>query len=390
MGSTPAALDNNLNPNAKPWSPSAASHPPPSPPDCSLTLQMFHHRHPQPCQSIFSHPRPYANFHFIYLPALEPSLFPPHTAYNMQYPPPPPLLIETYNMGHQAELRSESVQEVVVTEENCGSPQTTRSRNRGFGRTRRSASRTDGFVRAEHGNSGADPRRSYRNSSSNENWIRVQNRASRRQPKDTIPLESEGEKTSVMIRNIPNEYTRKMLKHFLIKHCKMENNGKGGDSGVEKIHSAFDFLYLPMDFRTQMNKGYAFVNFTNPEAAWRFFLAENKQSWDFSYSNKIRDLCCATIQGKEKLVRRFEGISFPREEYKPLCFEPAHDGSGQVVNEIPIGFLKSLSPDHEGKERVYVGSRMDGPWHQVPGKDQAVSSTLQIDGHDDFPNPSLV
>nr|GFB59944.1 putative RNA recognition motif 2, nucleotide-binding alpha-beta plait domain protein [Tanacetum cinerariifolium] len=49
--------------------------------------------------------------------------------------------------------------------------------------------------------------------------------------------------TSVMIRNIPNNYTRKLLVKFLEDHCKTQNEMMGND---EK--SAFDFVYLPIDF----------------------------------------------------------------------------------------------------------------------------------------------
>nr|GEX56509.1 hypothetical protein [Tanacetum cinerariifolium] len=49
--------------------------------------------------------------------------------------------------------------------------------------------------------------------------------------------------TSVMIRNIPNNYTRKLLVKFLEDHCKTQNEMVGND---EK--SAFDFVYLPIDF----------------------------------------------------------------------------------------------------------------------------------------------
>jgi hypothetical protein len=59
----------------------------------------------------------------------------------------------------------------------------------------------------------------------------------------------DGLKTTVMLRNIPNKYTRRMLLDRLIE---------GGFEGT------FDFLYLPIDVRNLCNMGYAFVNFFNP------------------------------------------------------------------------------------------------------------------------------
>ncbi|KAL4354724.1 hypothetical protein GQ457_06G002080 [Hibiscus cannabinus] len=162
-----------------------------------------------------------------------------------------------------------------------------------------------------------------------------------------IPLRDDGKETTVMIKNIPNRYTREMLKDFLDQHCmnmnmdrNYSNNGAGGVADEEESSvSAFDFLYLPVDFITKLNKGYAFVNFTSPRAARRFSVACHGQHWDRFQSTKIREICCAKLQGIEQLVRHFERMGFPCEEFQPLSFNPARDGSKQLVKETLVGRL---------------------------------------------------
>ncbi|KAJ0009741.1 hypothetical protein Pint_34785 [Pistacia integerrima] len=160
-----------------------------------------------------------------------------------------------------------------------------------------------------------------------------------------LPLENDGLKTTVMIRNIPNKFTREMLMNFLDDHCMVENEKAMVQNSVaakeeSAIVSAFDFLYLPIDFQNRVNKGYAFVNFTHPRAAWKFYLASHNQPWGAFRSNKIREISCARLQGKRELVLHFEKIAFPcgeKEEYLPVCFTPARDGSREKVNQRTVG-----------------------------------------------------
>jgi len=56
--------------------------------------------------------------------------------------------------------------------------------------------------------------------------------------------------TTVMIRNVPNQYHRG---HFMQELDRLGFCGK------------YDFVYLPIDRQTQWNVGYAFVNFENPD-----------------------------------------------------------------------------------------------------------------------------
>jgi hypothetical protein len=64
-------------------------------------------------------------------------------------------------------------------------------------------------------------------------------------------LEGLDQRTTCMIRNIPNKYTQTMLMEWL--------DGK--------FAKTYDFLYLRMDFRNHCNVGYAFINFID----YRYF-----------------------------------------------------------------------------------------------------------------------
>ncbi|KVH89319.1 Nucleotide-binding, alpha-beta plait [Cynara cardunculus var. scolymus] len=155
--------------------------------------------------------------------------------------------------------------------------------------------------------------------------------------REIMPLNPDENSTSVMIRNIPNNYTRELLVEFLENHCKHENENE-----KNTIRSSFDFLYLPVDFkyyyiyiidngsmcRHRLNAGYAFVNFTSSDAAWRFHKSIKGKHWDLFESKKIADVTRAKIQGKEALVKNFERMQLrsPSWDYLPVWFDPPRDG----------------------------------------------------------------
>ncbi|PWA84362.1 RNA recognition motif 2, Nucleotide-binding alpha-beta plait domain protein [Artemisia annua] len=148
-------------------------------------------------------------------------------------------------------------------------------------------------------------------------------------------LPFENDTTSVMIKNIPNKYTRKLLMQTLDNHCKLEND-KNGDKGSV---SAYDFLYLPIDFHKRGNAGFAFVNFTTPEGAVRFRDAFDGQRWECFESGKIAMITKARIQGKVALVENCKRSDFTSgsEEDMPVWFAPARDGSDQDSKMFVVG-----------------------------------------------------
>ncbi|RLO02520.1 hypothetical protein DYB28_010617 [Aphanomyces astaci] len=137
----------------------------------------------------------------------------------------------------------------------------------------------------------------------------------------------EDTRTTLMIRHIPNKYTQAMLL--------AEINGLGH-------HGAYDFFYLPIDFKNKCNMGYAFVNFMTTDAIIPFYKAFNGRRWHCFNSDKVCAITYARLQGKAAMVYRFQNSSLldKHESYRPLVF-------------------KSSGPDKGAPELVHGGGRHD-------------------------------
>ncbi|KAJ1981189.1 hypothetical protein H4R35_000832 [Dimargaris xerosporica] len=105
-------------------------------------------------------------------------------------------------------------------------------------------------------------------------------------------MSGEDNRTTFMIRNIPNKYTQKMLIDLL----------------NESHFGQYDFVYLRMDFTNHCNCGYAFVNFMDPR--------------DKFNSDKVCSIRYADYQGKDQLVEHFRNsnVMLMDPSYRPKIF----------------------------------------------------------------------
>lgn len=124
------------------------------------------------------------------------------------------------------------------------------------------------------------------------------------------PEADAGPRTTVMLRNLPNNYTRAMLLRLL------DEEGFAGE---------YDFVYLPMDFKTHASLGYAFVNLTSTEQAtsfWKKFEGFNK--WVVSSQKVCSVSWSCPYQGLNAHIERYRNSPVMHEdvpdEYKPMVF----------------------------------------------------------------------
>jgi len=140
--------------------------------------------------------------------------------------------------------------------------------------------------------------------------------------------------TTVMLRNIPNKYSREKLA------AQLQTDGFGRD---------VDFIYLPIDFRNKCNVGYAFLNFRTPKACHRFAGEYHRRDATEKLpgfkSRKICEVSEARCQGRQENIRRLQGSQVmqqlaDRPEWLPLLF----DTNGKVEEFCVPHLSESAKP----------------------------------------------
>ncbi|KAF8107824.1 hypothetical protein N665_0116s0031 [Sinapis alba] len=176
---------------------------------------------------------------------------------------------------------------------------------------------------------------------------RVENGSSQVESKNQFQLDlekiinGEDSRTTLMIKNIPNKYTSKMLLAAI----------------DEKNQGTYNFLYLPIDFKNKCNVGYAFINMLSPDLIIPFYEAFNGKKWDKFNSEKVASLAYARIQGKAALIAHFQNSSLMNEDMRcrPIIFDtPNNSDSVQqvIVKETKsVDLLDSELNDDDGREK---------------------------------------
>jgi len=120
----------------------------------------------------------------------------------------------------------------------------------------------------------------------------------------------EFEATTLIMQNIPNRYSRATLLALF------------DDSGYQNL---YNLVYLPTDFMTSVNFGYAFVHFVSSKAASRF---KNEfhgfSAWNCNSSKTCSVDFCADQCGLDSLIKRYQNCPVMHElvpdDYKPALF----------------------------------------------------------------------
>mmetsp|Transcript_28487 Transcript_28487/g.51513 ORF Transcript_28487/g.51513 Transcript_28487/m.51513 type:complete len:218 (-) Transcript_28487:45-698(-) len=88
----------------------------------------------------------------------------------------------------------------------------------------------------------------------------------------------------------------------------------------------FDFLYMPMNFETKKNRGYAFLNFVTPELAKQFVLSFVFKRLKKGKVPKI-EVQPAAIQGRDANMEHHckrETLRISNSWFKPMLFGEQH------------------------------------------------------------------
>ena len=124
-------------------------------------------------------------------------------------------------------------------------------------------------------------------------------------------------RTTLMIRNIPNKYSQSLL----LDSIDLKHKGR------------YDFFYLPIDFGNKCNMGYAFINLISPLDVISFYELWNDCRWSHFNSDKVCSISFARIQGRSTLEQHFLASSVMTEDKgrRPMFFDNGIEVTDQLI-----------------------------------------------------------
>jgi hypothetical protein len=143
---------------------------------------------------------------------------------------------------------------------------------------------------------------------------------------DTPPTQTET-RTTVMLRNLPREYSRDMLLEML-DEC--------GFCGK------YDFVYMPIDFVRKASLGYAFINLVSVEVVMEFWNTfDGYENWKIESAKTCRVSWSDPHQGLEEHVNRYRNSPLMHEDVpddvRPVLFQ----GGVRIAFPAPTKSLRA-------------------------------------------------
>jgi len=142
--------------------------------------------------------------------------------------------------------------------------------------------------------------------------------------------------STVMLKNVPNKVTQSALV-LELHHSGFQNT--------------YDFLHIPMDLVTHVNRGYGFINFINPDMAFAFMMQFEGRKFDAFASGKVMSVVPAVIQGFEANYERYSNNTFKHRDAsvaplflrKPEGWKPSAGGKKFVPKQRAAPSLIDLA-----------------------------------------------
>ena len=148
----------------------------------------------------------------------------------------------------------------------------------------------------------------------------------------------EDKRTSIMIKNIPNKFTKDILLHII----------------DQNFSEAYDIFILPIDMNKNKNFGYAFINFISSYYIPNFYYMFNGKKWSNTNSEKICEITYSKIQGKSNLILHYPTKSVFQNDVKQVNAEQKY----VIPNDYLLLFKKAFPQQCIEESKFYFITKM--------------------------------